>query len=62
MGYLYRAIDAENNLVDSRLSERRDMGSRPTVFNEKVATTTILVSEKVFSPLSTNEGWSSSSC
>jgi transposase-like protein len=34
--YLYRAIDAEGNLVDSLLSERRDLGAAKRFFARSV--------------------------
>jgi len=35
--YLYRAIDADGNLVDSRLSEKRDMEAAQQFFKQAVA-------------------------
>jgi putative transposase len=35
--YLYRAIDADGNLVDSRLSEKRDMDAAQQFFKQAVA-------------------------
>jgi transposase-like protein len=35
--YLYRAIDRDGNLVDSRLSEKRDMDAAKRFFNQAVA-------------------------
>lgn len=35
--YLYRAIDAEGNLVDSRLSEKRDMEAAQQFFKQALA-------------------------
>ena len=35
--YLYRAIDAEGNLVDSRLSEKRDMDAAQQFFKQAMA-------------------------
>lgn len=35
--YLYRAIDADGNLVDSRLSEKRDMDAAKQFFKQAVA-------------------------
>ena len=37
--YLYRAIDRDGNLVDSRLSERRDLGAARAFFNEALEVT-----------------------
>jgi transposase-like protein len=36
---LYRAIDRDGNLVDSRLSERRDLGAARAFFNEGLEVT-----------------------
>ena len=35
--YLYRAIDSDGNLVDSRLSEKRDMDAAKQFFKQAVA-------------------------
>src|SRR6185312_4849801 len=35
--YLYRAIDADGNLVDSRLSEKRDMEAAQLFFKQALA-------------------------
>jgi putative transposase len=35
--YLYRAIDSDGNLVDSRLSEKRDMDAAKEFFKQAVA-------------------------
>jgi transposase-like protein len=35
--YLYRAIDADGNLVDSRLSEKRDMEAAQRFFRQALA-------------------------
>ena len=35
--YLYRAIDADDNLVDSRLSEKRDMEAAKQFFKQAIA-------------------------
>src|ERR1700738_2744940 len=35
--YLYRAIDADGNLVDSRLSEKRDMEAAQQFFKRSLA-------------------------
>ncbi|GHO50516.1 hypothetical protein KSX_86790 [Ktedonospora formicarum] len=35
-GYLYRAIDRDGNLVDSRLSEKRDMDAAKQFFRQAV--------------------------
>jgi transposase-like protein len=35
--YLYRAIDHDGNLVDSRLSEKRDMDAAQTFFKQALA-------------------------
>ena len=35
--YLYRAIDGDGNLVDSRLSEKRDMDAAKQFFKQAMA-------------------------
>src|SRR5256885_877274 len=36
--YLYRAIDADGNLIDSRLSEKRDMEAAKCFFQQALET------------------------
>src|SRR2546423_639923 len=36
--YLYRAIDSDGNLVDSRLSEKRDMEAAKRFFKQTIET------------------------